>query len=143
MNRHLSGRRQILIFHAVCFIVYFASYCTRINYGAAIIAIAADLGIAKNIAGIASTGLFITYGTGQLVSGFLGDRMPPHRLIFIGLFGASVINLCMGFASGIYLMIALWSANVSFFLLIHARAFSKSPVLRHSFMLKRITPALM
>ena len=111
MNRHLSGRRQILIFHAVCFIVYFASYCTRINYGAAIIAIAADLGIAKNIAGIASTGLFITYGTGQLVSGFLGDRMPPHRLIFIGLFGASVINLCMGFASGIYLMIALWCVN--------------------------------
>ncbi len=111
MNRHISGRRPILLFHVICFAVYFASYCTRINYGAAIIAVAADLGVAKNIASIASTGLFITYGTGQLISGFLGDRMPPHRLIFTGLFGASVINVCMGFASGIWPMIVLWCVN--------------------------------
>ena len=111
MNRHITGRRQILLFHVICFAVYFASYCTRINYGAAIIAVAADLGIAKNIAGIASTGLFITYGTGQLVSGILGDRMPPHRLIFGGLFGAAIINVCMGFSQSIYPMIALWCVN--------------------------------
>jgi len=111
MSKPLFGRRQILTFHAMCFAVYFASYCTRINYGAAITAIAADMNIAKNLAGIVSTGLFITYGAGQLVSGILGDRMPPQRLIFAGIFGASILNILMGLAHNIYLMIVLWCIN--------------------------------
>lgn len=111
MGKPLTERRQILFFHAVCFAVYFASYCTRINYGAAITAIAADLGIAKKLAGVVSTGLFVTYGVGQFISGILGDRIPPHRLILSGLAGASVLNVAMGLSSNIYLMTALWCAN--------------------------------
>lgn len=111
MEKHLTGRRQITLFSAVCFIVYFASYCTRINYGAAITGIVADLGILKNAAGTVSTGLFITYGIGQLISGILGDRIRPKLMIFIGLVGASVMNIFMSFTSSVPAMIILWCIN--------------------------------
>lgn len=111
MRKALTGRRQILIFYLMCSAVYFASYCTRINYVASITAITADMNIAKELAGIVSTGLFITYGAGQLISGILGDHVPPQRLIFIGIFGASILNIFMGLSHSIYLMIVLWCIN--------------------------------
>ncbi len=111
MSHPLTRRRDIVLFHAVCFAVYFASYCTRINYGASVTAVASDLGVEKQAAGIVSTGLFITYGIGQLISGILGDRIPPHRLILAGLLGASVLNIAMGLCSDIPVMTVLWCLN--------------------------------
>ena len=58
---------------------------TRTNYAAALAEIISATNVAKATAAIAVTGSFITYGVGQLISGFLGDKIAPRLLITLGL----------------------------------------------------------
>lgn len=95
----------------LCCAVYFVSYITRINYAAVLAEIIADLGITKQLASIAVTGSFATYGFGQIISGIVGDRFKPHKVILFGLIGTSAINLSMTFLPNIYFMNALWCLN--------------------------------
>lgn len=95
----------------LCCAVYFVSYITRINYAAVLAEIIAELGITKQLASIAVTGSFATYGIGQIISGVVGDKFKPHNVILFGLFGTSAVNLSMVFMPNIYLMNALWCLN--------------------------------
>lgn len=67
----LKPRSIMLLFSGV----YFVSYLTRINYAAVISAIIADEKISASYAAVAVTGAFVTYGAGQLVSGWLSCWM--------------------------------------------------------------------
>ena len=95
----------------LCCTVYFVSYITRINYAAVLAEIISDLGITKQLASIAVTGSFITYGFGQIISGIIGDRFKPHNVILFGIIGSSAINLSMTFLPNICFMNALWCLN--------------------------------
>lgn len=96
---------------ALCALVYFSSYITRLDYAAVLVEIVQDLQIAKTTASIAVTGSFITYGTGMVIFGVMGDRIKPRTLITIGLTGTTVINLLMGMLPNIYVMIGIWCFN--------------------------------
>lgn len=96
---------------ALCCAVYFISYITRINYAATLAEIIADLQITKQLASIAVTGSFITYGIGQIISGIIGDKYKPHKVILFGFFGTSAINLLMTLVPNIYCMNAIWCLN--------------------------------
>ena len=61
-----------------CVAAYFVSYITRINYGTVLLEIVNSEGITKMSASMAVTGSFVTYGIGQLISGWLGDRIKPR-----------------------------------------------------------------
>lgn len=102
-----AAQRFILL----CTAVYFTSYLTRINYGAIITELVASTDITREQAGAVSTALFFTYGLGQLISGFIGDRIPPRRLIVIGMLSTAVCNLLMPVFPEPGVMIALWALN--------------------------------
>lgn len=91
--------------------LYFISYTTRINYGAVISEIVSAEGMQKSLASLALTASAITYGVGQLVSGFFGDRINPKRLILIGLFTTIAMNLIIPFCNSPYQMTAVWAVN--------------------------------
>ena len=97
MRTQPAGRPRLLAFF--CCLAYFASYVTRINYIAVRLAIADELMLSapELVAelGIAISAASITYGIGQLVSGVLGDRLPPVSLVCAGLGGAVLCNLLM------------------------------------------------
>lgn len=107
----LTNKKQIMHFQLVCWFMYMASYIARYVYGAMISEISASLNASKSLCGLVSTALFISYGLGQLISGRLGDKYKPYRLILIGIFSVSVINIGMSFASDIRIMIVLWFIN--------------------------------
>lgn len=107
----LTNKSQIRHFELVCWLMYMASYIARYGYGAMISEISASLNASKALCGLVSTALFISYGMGQLISGRLGDKYKPYRLIFIGIFSVSVINVCMALVSDVYIMIVLWFIN--------------------------------
>lgn len=92
-------------------IVYFASYMTRKNYSAALVAIIKDLATTEEIASIAVTGCFITYGLGQIISGILGDKFNPRYVVLLGLFATSGVNLCMSLMPNITGLTILWILN--------------------------------
>lgn len=93
------------------FLIYFASYVTRINYGAVISEIVFTEGIAKSSASLAVTASFITYGIGQLFSGYLGDKTNPKKLIFLGLFSSSLFNLLLPLSLSPLYSCAVWAIN--------------------------------
>lgn len=96
---------------ALAFLVYFASYVTRINYGAILSEIVVSEGIAKSSASLAVTLAFITYGIGQLIAGYIGDRLDPYKIIMTGLLASSAINILMSCGLGISVLTALWAVN--------------------------------
>ena len=98
-------------FSFLCCLVYFTSYLTRINYAAILVEIIDDFSVSKEIGSIAVTGSFITYGLGQLFSGYLGDRIPPRTMITGGLLATSAVNLSMALLPGIRPMTVLWCFN--------------------------------
>lgn len=99
--------RMILLFTAL----YLISYVTRINYGAVIAELVSAEGIQKSLASLALTASAVTYGAGQLISGFLGDRIEPKKLIFSGLLVTIFMNLLIPFCRTPYQMTAVWGIN--------------------------------
>ncbi len=101
-----SYRRLCGLFTAV----YMISYMTRINFGAVLVEMVAA-GLDKTVLALAPTGSFITYGAGQLVSGWLGDRIQPKRLLVLGLSVTAAMNFLVPFCSSPWLMVVCWSIN--------------------------------
>lgn len=96
---------------ALGFLVYFASYVTRYNYKTIIAEIVSAEGILDSAASLPVTFSFLSYGIGQLISGYIGDRVSPQKLIMAGLLSSSVINLLMTSGMGIGVMCILWTLN--------------------------------
>lgn len=94
----------------LCTVIYFVSYLTRHNYAAVLAEIIAS-GIASDSAAAVTTVGFITYGCGQLISGFLGDRILPQKLIFSGLLLTTMMNLILPLCQSVWQMCLVWGCN--------------------------------
>lgn len=114
-KKGLTSQQKQLI--AICVAVYFVSYLTRKNYSSVLANIGESFKITETAASFALTGMAIFYGTGQLLSGWLGDRTKPKYLIATGLFTTAAINGVLPFCSAlpenvrIPLLTVFWSIN--------------------------------
>ncbi|MBQ8782312.1 MAG: MFS transporter [Clostridia bacterium] len=95
----------------LCAVSYFVSYLTRTNFAAIITAIIQTGIIEKTAAGMVTTIGFITYGVGQLISGWLGDRINPKKLMFVGFITTAVMNFIIPFCPNGYAMCLVWGVN--------------------------------
>ncbi len=99
----------------LCSLIYFMSYLSRKVYSVSVSIICDKEDILKSLAGLAVTGLFISYGVGQIISGFLGDKIPQRTLVSVGLVGTAICNLLVGimpnFSSNIILITIIWVFN--------------------------------
>ncbi len=111
MPRIDNKKRGVYVLCLLCCLAYGAGYLTRINFSAVLVDIMDDLNITKDVAGIAVTGTFITYAVGQLLSGFIGDKIAPRRMIALGLFFTSAVNLLMPVSPNITWMTVMWCFN--------------------------------
>ena len=94
----------------LCSLVYFVSYFSRKDFAAAMAGMLSENVLARSTAGLIGTMMFVFYGTGQLISGYLGDKIKPKYLIIIGLTTTGVCNLLMPIIpEGV--MIAVWGVN--------------------------------
>ena len=95
----------------LCAAVYFCSYLTRNNYSAVMVEMIAKEGFAKSEAAAALTGLFFTYAIGQIISGYLGDRLRPSTLIFCGLLVSAAMNCLIPVSGNAWTMTVIWCVN--------------------------------
>ncbi len=103
-------RARLLIIAGI--VIYFASYVTRINFATVISEFITAEAVRKTEASIILTAMSITYGFGQLLSGYLGDRVNPSYLIFAGLFTSTLMNVLLPIvAPNIAMMTAVWAVN--------------------------------
>ena len=92
-------------------LVYFTSYCMRVNLAVMLVKICSEMQVEKSALAIVITGLTIAYGTGQVISGFLGDRFKPYHIIPAGIALAVLCNVGIFFTSTIPSMTVIWSIN--------------------------------
>lgn len=109
--KKLKDKKYIFYLVFLCAVIYFVSYVTRINYSAVLVEIMKSEGYTKTAASVPLTGLFIVYGIGQLISGVLGDRFSPEKIIFTGLIITAAMNTLVPFASSTLIMTVIWSIN--------------------------------
>ena len=106
-----ENRKTVNRFILLFAFTYMISYITRTNFGAIIQEMQTNTGISKQLLSMSLTGSFITYGTGQVISGVLGDKISPKRLITIGLSATVCMNLLIPLCNSPYQMLAVWSVN--------------------------------
>lgn len=115
-----SGGRMVFIFT----LLYMVGYLTRNNYSTVIAEMVTATGLSKTQLSAALTGGFITYGAGQLVSGFLGDRVSPKKLLTLGLSVTSLMNVLLPLCPNVGMMTVVWCFNAA------AQAFLWPPMVR-------------
>lgn len=120
----LTTNKQINKLALLFAVTYMVSYITRINYGAVVSAMESDTGVSRSLLSLALTGSFVTYGTGQIISGICGDRLSPKRLVMYGLIVTIVMNLLIPICTNPYQMLAVWCVNG------FAQAFMWPPMVR-------------
>ena len=106
-KRKYSGRAIV----ALCTVAYFASYFSRKTFSVVMVNMLSVGAVDRDVAGMIGTALFIFYGAGQLVSGYLGDKLQPKYLMFSGLMVSAVCNLLLPLVPSQYLMIPVWAVN--------------------------------
>ena len=107
----LTDKRKINATIFLFTMTYLVSYMTRINLGAVITAVVEDTGMTKTMLSAAVTGSAITYGVGQILSGVIGDRVSPKKLVFLGIMVSVSMNLLLIFCRDHIQMTAVWCVN--------------------------------
>ena len=110
----MKVKRKVLSPGALSFLfaaAYFVSYLTRVNYSAVISEMEMATGMSKSMLSMALTGSFFTYSAGQVVSGILGDKISPKKLLLSGLLLSTAMNCLLPLCGNAYSMLAVWSVN--------------------------------
>ena len=107
IKSHYSKKGIVLM----CTIAYFASYFSRKTFAVVMVDMLENNVLDRGVAGFVGTALFVFYGAGQLVSGYMGDRISPKYLMFSGLMVSALCNLLLPLVPNQYLMIPVWAVN--------------------------------
>lgn len=107
----LTDKKYIKLIIFLCSALYFVSYMTRINYQAVLVEITKSLGVEKSAASLALTLSAISYGSGQLISGYLGDKFKPDKIILSGLICTTIMNILIPFCPTTGYMAVVWFIN--------------------------------
>lgn len=107
----LSTKKEINILAILFAFTYMVSYITRINYGAIIVEMVSATGFSSSALSMAVTGSFITYGVGQIISGIIGDKISPKKLVLYGLLLTVCMNVLLPFCTNPYIMLIVWCVN--------------------------------
>lgn len=95
----------------LCTAVYFTSYISRINLAAVMVELIQSGFAEKQVAALALTLCSVTYGVGQVLSGWLGDRFKPQNIILLGFLSTASMNLGVTFLPEPSLLPILWAIN--------------------------------
>lgn len=95
----------------LCTAVYFTSYISRINLAAVMVELIQSGFAEKHTVALALTICSVTYGIGQVLSGWLGDRFKPQNIILLGFLLTTSMNLGVTFLQNSSLLPTLWAIN--------------------------------
>lgn len=95
----------------LCVIAYSVLYFMRLNISLALTGMESSFQASPEELGIISSAFFWCYAFGQLIFGFLGDRLPVRYMVFTGLFGSGLVNLAVSLLSSLPVAVALWALN--------------------------------
>lgn len=111
MNLKWINKRQQNLLFLFCWCAYVAVYLGRYNYSAALADMVVRGVMTKSQGGLIATCFYITYGSCQIFSGFLGDKLDSRWMVGIGLGVSGLMNLLIGMVSTWQVMLVFWMIN--------------------------------
>ena len=111
MTKKIKDKRMINILFIICWIVYFSSYIGRLNFSSSMAEMISNNVITKIEAGSINMMFFLSYGIGQFINGFLGDKFKPRYMIVVGLSLAAFANLLMPLSVNPMFFMGIWGLN--------------------------------
>lgn len=95
----------------LCFLVYCTSYIARGSFSFVRSTMIESGAIGISVAGAISASYFIFYALGQLINGFLGDKLSPFWMVSVGLCIVIVSNAMMLISQPSWLYVIWWGIN--------------------------------
>ena len=95
----------------ICFLVYCTSYIARGSFSFVRSTMIENGAIVVGVAGAVSAAYFIFYALGQLVNGFLGDKLSPFWMVTVGLCIVILSNAVMMASLSGWMYVLLWGIN--------------------------------
>lgn len=92
-------------------ITYAAYYLGRVNLAAALPAMERDLRWQPEQTSVFAGAILWTYAVGQLFNGWLGERLAPRLMVFVGILGSTAVNLLMSTESRYDALVVLTLIN--------------------------------
>ncbi|MDD3866607.1 MAG: MFS transporter [Eubacteriales bacterium] len=107
INR-LPGQGRILL---LAWLTYTLAYTLRVNIAVVIPVLVREHHFTFAQMGVLTSCYFVAYMLGQLVSGYLGDRLSSKLLIISGLIVSALCNIGMSFMPSLRVLYLLWTIN--------------------------------
>ncbi|MBQ8898078.1 MAG: MFS transporter [Clostridia bacterium] len=111
MSKQNTKSTAVRILSVICPLVYFASYLTRKNYSVVMSEIIISENITNSQGSLAVTLSLISYGFGQIISGILGDKFKPQRVVLLGLIFSAIFNVALPFCPDTWSRAIVWFLN--------------------------------
>lgn len=106
-----KGRYTNKMIVLLCTVAYFVSYFSRKTFSVMMVEMTTNAQVVeRDVASLVAGALFVTYGIGQLVSGYLGDRISPKYLMFTGIMVSALCNMLVPLVNQ-YVLIFIWAVN--------------------------------
>ena len=104
----ISASRWLFL---LCFLVYCSSYIARGSFSFVRATMIDEGAIGVGVAAAVSAAYFIFYAVGQLVNGFLGDKLSPFWMVTVGLCVVIFSNAAMIIEQPSWLYAVWWGIN--------------------------------
>lgn len=92
-------------------IVYYVSYVSRQGLGTILVEVIQSGFAERTVAALALTVSSITYGGGQIISGYLSDRFHPQDVMLSGLLLTTAANLAVFVMPDSQFLVLVWGIN--------------------------------
>ncbi len=103
-----AGQKRIKYLSSIA---YGLANTLRVNIAVVIPAIVASRGFSYTQMGLVTSLFFTTYMFGQLISGYLGDKLPAKGLIISGLFVSALCNIGVALSPSFAILALCWTIN--------------------------------
>lgn len=121
MEKNYNNIIRTEVYHPVQLKVFFTMivlyafyYASHYNLGTAAKYIMEEYCLTNSEFGILFTIYTLSYGIGQFIMGFLGDRFNPKMLMFWGAIGSTAANIGFGLSKNMVLFSLFWGTNALF-----------------------------
>ena len=97
-----------------CWLTYMTAYLCRVNFSSAMDAFGKEKGFSPDRLGNVGAVFFVVYACGQLINGYISDRVAANRYMLLALCGTMISNLGMAFVADYRWMFLFWGLNGCF-----------------------------
>ena len=94
-----------------CWFTYLTAYLCRVNLSSAMQTLSIERGFSSAELGLVGAVFYGVYACGQLINGYIGDRVRANRYVLLALCGTLACNIAMSLANSLTTMTIIWGIN--------------------------------